>query len=290
MTVTEIREKVVATAKKHIGCKEGSKEHHAIIDLFNTVKPDGWKMTYSAAWCAAFATEVLIEALGAADAKKVAPMSANCDNMIRHAKEMGCWVENDAYKPKKGEMVLYDWQDTGYGDDKGGADHVGIVEKVSGDDITVIEGNYSDMVKRRVIKRNGRYIRGYVTPLYSKIATKKAPAKKEEKPAEKKKTVLQVAREVIDGKWGNGDDRRKKLTKAGYDYNEVQKKVNELLADKDTRVTRTSANLRNGPGMNYSIIGHLNKGVKVHELKKLGRWSKVKFEKKVGYVYSARLK
>lgn len=290
MTVTEIREKVVATAKMHIGCKEGSKEHHAIIDMFNTVKPDGWKMTYSAAWCAAFATEVLIEALGAADAKKVAPMSANCDNMIRHAKGMGCWVENDAYKPKKGEMVLYDWQDTGHGDDKGGADHVGIVEKVSGDDITVIEGNYSDMVKRRVIKRNGRYIRGYVTPLYSKIATKKAPAKKEEKPAEKKKTVLQVAREVIDGKWGNGDDRRKRLTKAGYDYNEVQKKVNELLADKDTRVTRTSANLRNGPGMNYSIIGHLNKGVKVHELKKLGRWSKVKFEKKVGYVYSARLK
>lgn len=290
MTVTEIRAKVVETAKRHIGCKEGSAEHHAIIDLFNTVKPDGWKMTYSAAWCAAFATEVLIEALGAADAKKVAPMSANCDNMIKHAKEMGCWVENDAYKPKKAEMVLYDWQDTGYGDDKGGADHVGIVEKVSGDTITVIEGNYSDMVKRRTLKVNGRYIRGYVTPLYSKIATKKAPAKKDEKPAEKKKTVLQIAREVIDGKWGNGDDRRKKLTKAGYDYDAVQKKVNELLADKDTRVTRTSANLRNGPGMNYSIIGHLNKGVKVHELKKLGRWSKVKFEKKVGYVYSARLK
>ena len=290
MTVTEIRTKVVETAKRHIGCKEGSKEHHAIIDLFNTVKPDGWKMTYSSAWCAAFATEVLIEALGAADAKKVAPMSANCDNMIRHAKEMGCWVENDAYKPKKGEMVLYDWQDTGYGDDKGGADHVGIVEKVSGNTITVIEGNYSDMVKRRTLQVNGRYIRGYVTPLYSKIATKKAPAKKEEKPTEKKKTVLQIAREVIDGKWGNGDDRRKKLTKAGYDYDAVQKKVNELLADKDTRVTRTSANLRNGPGMNYSIIGHLNKGVKVHELKKLGRWSKVKFEKKVGYVYSVRLK
>lgn len=290
MTVTEIRTKVVDTAKKHIGCKEGSKEHHEIIDLFNTVKPDKWAMTYSAAWCAAFVTSVLIEALGADKAKKVAPMSANCDNMIKHAKEMGCWIERDDYKPKKAEFVLYDWQDTGYGDDKGGADHVGIVEKVSGDTITVIEGNYSDMVKRRTLKVNGRYIRGYVTPLYSKIATKKAPSKKEEKPTEKKKTVLQIAREVIDGKWGNGDDRRKKLTKAGYDYEAVQKKVNELLADKDTRVTRTSANLRNGPGMNYSIIGHLNKGVKVHELKKLGRWSKVKINKKVGYVYSARLK
>ena len=290
MTVTEIREKVVATAKKHLGCKEGSKEHHAIIDLFNTVKPDGWKMTYSAAWCAAFATEVLIEALGAADAKKVAPMSANCDNMIRHAKEMGCWVENDAYKPKKAEMVLYDWQDTGYGDDKGGADHVGIVEKVSGDDITVIEGNYSDMVKRRVIKRNGRYIRGYVTPLYSKIATKKAPAKKEEKPAEKKKTVLQVAREVIDGKWGNGDDRRKKLSAAGYDYNKVQKKVNELLAKKNKLKTVTSANLRNGAGMNYSVIAHLKKGETVEKIKTGKNWTKVRFGKKIGYIHNSRIK
>ena len=289
MTVTELRNKVVETAKKHLGCKEGSKEHHQIIDLFNTVKPDGWKMTYSAAWCAAFATEVLIEALGATDAKKVAPMSANCDNMIRHAKEMNCWVENDAYRPKKAEMVLYDWQDSGVGDNKGGADHVGIVEKVSGDTITVIEGNYSDMVKRRTLKVNGRYIRGYVTPLYSKIATKKKKEDKKEE-APKKKTTLEIAREVIDGKWGNGDDRRKKLTKAGYNYETIQKKVNELLGEKDIRVTRTSANLRNGPGMNYSIIDHLAKGTKVQEMKILGKWSKVKYKKKIGYIYSGRLK
>ena len=289
MTVTELRNKVVETAKKHLGCKEGSKEHHAIIDLFNTVKPDGWKMTYSAAWCAAFATEVLIEALGATDAKKVAPMSANCDNMIRHAKEMNCWVENDAYRPKKAEMVLYDWQDTGVGDNKGGADHVGIVEKVSGDTITVIEGNYSDMVKRRTLKVNGRYIRGFVTPLYSKIATKKKEEpKKEETP--KKKSTLEIAQEVIAGKWGNGDERKKKLEKAGYNYATIQKKVNELLGDKDMRTTRTSANLRNGPGMNYSIIDHLDKGTKVQEMKILGKWSKVKYKKKIGYIYSGRLK
>jgi hypothetical protein len=283
MTITEIRNKVVATAKRHLGCKEGSAEHHAIIDLFNTVKPDGWKMTYSAAWCAAFATEVLIEALGAADAKKVAPMSANCDNMIRHAKEMGCWVENDAYKPKKGEMVLYDWQDTGYGDDKGGADHVGIVEKVSGNTITVIEGNYSDMVKRRTLQVNGRYIRGYVTPLYSKIATKKPKTKPQ-------KTVLEIAKEVIDGKWSNGDERKKLLKAAGYDYNAVQKKVNELLAQKDYVYTRTSANVRSGPGMSYDKILHLDKNTKVERLKTVGRWTKVKAKSKVGYIWSGRLK
>ena len=44
------------------------------------------------------------------------------------------------------------------------------------------------------------------------------------------KSVAEVAREVIAGKWGNGEDRKKRLTAAGYDYKAVQAKVNELLA------------------------------------------------------------
>ena len=46
------------------------------------------------------------------------------------------------------------------------------------------------------------------------------------------KSIAQVAKEVIDGKWGNGNDRKAKLEAAGYNYNEVQKKVNELLTPK----------------------------------------------------------
>ncbi len=44
-----------------------------------------------------------------------------------------------------------------------------------------------------------------------------------------KKTVEELAREVINGKWGNGSTRKKKLEAAGYDYQKVQDKVNELL-------------------------------------------------------------
>lgn len=44
-----------------------------------------------------------------------------------------------------------------------------------------------------------------------------------------KKTVDGLAREVINGEWGNGDDRKKRLTAAGYDYKAVQNKVNEIL-------------------------------------------------------------
>lgn len=47
-----------------------------------------------------------------------------------------------------------------------------------------------------------------------------------------KKTVAEVAAEVLDGKWGNGSDRRKKLEAAGYNYDEVQAKVNEILYGK----------------------------------------------------------
>lgn len=48
----------------------------------------------------------------------------------------------------------------------------------------------------------------------------------------KKKSTTEVAKEVIAGKWGNGSERKKRLTKAGYDYDKVQKKVNKLLKKK----------------------------------------------------------
>ncbi len=44
-----------------------------------------------------------------------------------------------------------------------------------------------------------------------------------------KKTVDEIVQEVIRGDWGNGDERKKRLTEAGYDYNAVQKRVEELM-------------------------------------------------------------
>lgn len=41
--------------------------------------------------------------------------------------------------------------------------------------------------------------------------------------------ITEIAKEVIAGKWGNGSERKEKLTAAGYDYDAVQEKVNELL-------------------------------------------------------------
>lgn len=44
-----------------------------------------------------------------------------------------------------------------------------------------------------------------------------------------KKSIDVIAREVIQGRWGNGQERKDRLTKAGYDYSAVQKRVNELI-------------------------------------------------------------
>ena len=45
-----------------------------------------------------------------------------------------------------------------------------------------------------------------------------------------RKTIDEIALEVIDGKWDNGYARKSRLAKAGYDYHAVQKRVNEILA------------------------------------------------------------
>ena len=48
----------------------------------------------------------------------------------------------------------------------------------------------------------------------------------------RKGTVEEMANQVIAGKWGNNSDRKKRLTKAGYNYKKIQNKVNKLCAKK----------------------------------------------------------
>ena len=60
-------------------------------------------------------------------------------------------------------------------------------------------------------------------------------------PAVHHKTDMEVAREVIEGKWGNGYERKSRLAKAGYDYYAVQKIVNELLRSETSEVYTVKA-------------------------------------------------
>ena len=204
---------VVKQAQAWIGRCDSNGTHRAIIDIYNGQKtlPRGYHVKYTDEWCATFVSAVAVK-LGYTD---IIPPECSCQRMIDGFKRIGAWAENESRTPKPGDVIFYDWQDNGKGDNSGWADHVGIVEKVSNDAVTVIEGNYSGAVKRRKIAVNGRFIRGYGVVRYdSQTAAKSAET---------------VAKEVIAGKWGNGAERKARLEKAGYNYKVIQAKVNELL-------------------------------------------------------------
>lgn len=208
---------ILYVAKSWLGKNEMDGSHKYIIDLYNTQKklPRNYRVRYNDEWCATTISALSIFC-GYTD---IIPTECGCQRMIDLHKKLGTWVEDESRVPEPGWIVFYDWQDSsGKGDGKGWADHVGIVEKVVGNTIYVIEGNRNKSVARRTIMVNGKYIRGYAVPEYDK----EAPSK----------TVQEVAQEVIDGKWGVGEDRKKKLADAGYSYAEVQSKVNEMLSPK----------------------------------------------------------
>ena len=214
------RDDIIRVAKSYIGVKGGSVAHNEILHLFNSVKPQGYTAKKNDPWCSEFVSACAIQAFGKQTAVKYFPLSAACTTMIRRAQNMDIWVENDNYTPKKGDFILYDWNDnaTGKGDNKNQPDHVGIVENVKDGVIQVIEGNYGDMVKRRKIHVGGRYIRGFVTPKYSAIKSKTTLKSDDE-----------IVKEILTGEWGNGAQRKKALINCGYDYDRIQNRVNQVV-------------------------------------------------------------
>jgi len=217
------RQAIVELAQSWLGKNEADGSHREIIDIYNarTLRPRGYKVTYTDAWCATFVSALAIK-LGYTD---IIPVECSCSKLIELAKAMGIWQEKDSVTPQMGDLILYDWQDSGKGDNTGNPDHVGLVESIgSNNTFDVIEGNYSNSVKRRNIAINGKNIRGFICPKYDAFMyTDKKPAQPTTK------SVTDVAKEVVAGKWGNGADRKKKLEAAGYNYAQVQAAVNKLV-------------------------------------------------------------
>ena len=167
------RTKIVAQAAKWVGLKEADGSFTKIIDIYNSHTPlaRGYKLKLTDSWCAGTASALAITC----NATDIIPTEVSCGKLIDLAKSKGIWVESDSYIPAPGDFLLYDWDDnTGSnGDNQGYPDHIGIVESVVGDTITVIEGNYRNAVGRRQIRVNGKYIRGYIVPKYDAETTKK---------------------------------------------------------------------------------------------------------------------
>ena len=218
MNETQIRNKVVSAMLNWLGGTRGSVKHIDILNIYNAHKPlpRGYAVKINDPYCATAVSAAWI----ATGVEKIVDLECSVPKMVTLSQKRKIWVENDAYIPKPGDAIVYDWDDTGKGDNVGYPDHVGIVESVTDKKITVIEGNINGgKIGRRTIDVNGKYIRGFICPNYKSIA-------------DPEKTIHELALECIDGKWGNGAVRKNKLTKAGYDYDAVQAEVNAILSKK----------------------------------------------------------
>ena len=158
--------KVVDQARAWLGLKESDGSYQVILDTYNSQEklPRGYRMTTKDPWCATFVSALAVK-LGYTD---IIPTECSCTKMIEKLKAIGAWVEADNYVPSPGDILFYDWDDTGKGENTGGPEHVGIVEMVVNGEMIIIEGNYSNSVKRRTLALNGRYIRGFGVPKYDK--------------------------------------------------------------------------------------------------------------------------
>lgn len=213
------RQAMVAKMKSWIGKNEVDGSFREIIDIYNSHTPRarGYKLQYSDEWCAGTVSAAAI-ATGNTNA---VPLEVSCHYMIEGAKAKGIWVENDSYVPQGGDIILYDWQDSGIGDNTGNPDHVGVVEYTSGGIIHVIEGNNGEKVARRELSVNGRYIRGFIVPKYSNNTAPSGGSN-----STVSGTIDELARRVIAGEFGSGDARKNAL---GGKYDAVQARVNEIL-------------------------------------------------------------
>ena len=215
------REAVVAKISSWEGYNERSGQYKAIIDGYNAYLPTAvkagcvnYKVKYTDEWCATAASYAYI----ACGLGHLFPVECSCPRMITLAKKMGIWQENDGYTPKPAEAVLYDWDDSGKGDNTGTADHIGIVIAVDGNTFTVMEGNNGETVKHRTMSVNGKYIRGFITPRFG-------TEKKTNAIVEPQKTDTDLAIEVWYNVHGTGDKRKESL---GSRYDSVQASVREI--------------------------------------------------------------
>ena len=215
---------IVDTAKRFLGCNARNNTHKVIIDEYNKISPlpRGYKLQYTDPWCAGYVSAIA----HMCNATDIIPCECSCGKMLSLCSKMGIFVENDAYIPVMGDIIFFDWDDSGKGDCVGYPDHVGYVLSTGLVNFQTIEGNKDKAVGIRTLPFNSRYIRGWARPRYAE-AIMNPPAPDNSSLSLDQLDV--IARAVIRGHYGNGAERVSRLTSAGFDAKAVQARVNELL-------------------------------------------------------------
>lgn len=212
MASTQINN-LLKISSNEVGTKEGKNNDNKYGKAY------GWN---NVAWCVQFVWWCFREA-NISDLFGL--KTASCPTLYKRWKNL----EVSTKQLQPGDIVFFDW--TGK---NSATQHVGICESVNGDYVTCIEGNTTDgKTGTEGVWRRTRKISAYVSHAYRPKYIEDKPATVET--TEKYKTVDELAREVINGKWKNGTTRKKLITEAynkgeiKYDYYTIQNRVNEIL-------------------------------------------------------------
>lgn len=277
---------VIELAKAQVGYKETKSnitKYAAEIDstwpeFYNTKKQ-------GAEWCDIFFDWLMLKSFGFDTALKL-----TCQT--KKSCGAGCKFSYGYYKKKKqvgkearvGAQIFF--SNAGTEDD---INHTGIVIGFDSSKVYTIEGNKNNQVTECSYSHADKKIFGYGYPKYDEAELPKVEVKPD---------ITKIATDVINGKYGNGAERKKKLTEAGYDYDEVQSKVNELLklkAPTKAPVNKKTVNVSQGSVLNVretpngKIVGGLGRGSEVEYISEANGWTKIKYNGKEAYVFSAYL-
>ena len=277
-------EKLIATAKAEIGYKEGNNNITKYSAFFDKEHPDFYNTKkQGAAWCDIFVDYCFVSTFGETQAldmlcqpKKSA--GAGCKFSAGYFKKAGRFLD----KPEAGDQIFF------Y-DAKGEINHTGIVVDVDDKKVYTVEGNSDNCVKEHSYSLNNKKIAGYGRPRWCLEEFASNVEQPTQKPQNTTKlSEEEIALQVINGMWGNGKERQKRLTEAGYDYDAIQKIVNKKIGVSSkpalekpktfigiVNTVRYPLNVRKGAGMQYDVVKTLPKGSKVELMEAAQGWYKL---------------
>lgn len=225
-TVGVTAEDILKIMRGWLGLSRAAGTHKIIIDTFNSYLPHprGYAVSYTDDYCDTTVSAAFVKA---GDVNIIGGIECGVEEHVRKYINEGIWIEDGTITPKPGDIIVYNWNENKQ-PNNGFSDHTGIVETVGNGSFTTIEGNMNGgLVGRRTVRVGDGYIRGFARPKYAQKSSSGETVIVY-------KTIDEVAREVIAGKWGNGVDRVSKLINAGYNPTIVQARVNDIMAGTNT--------------------------------------------------------
>ena len=220
-------QKFLELASSQLGYTEESGNKTKYARYFDT---DAWQWfntkKQGAEWCAIFICWLFCQLIGPDRTRTFLGCPAPKDNCAAGVKYLWQYLTKRGWKVDKksgqpGDVIFFNSNK-----------HVGLIQKVEDGKYITIEGNKSNKVANGSYKIGSSTIYGICRPAWSEIdnVTTPAPAPAQPaKPSGYSDQEIKVAKDVIKGKYGNGQARKNNLQRAGYDYSRIQTIVNKIL-------------------------------------------------------------